>query len=110
MTSINTIAGLYVTHSSPESMNEIIDILIDEKLIACANVFPIQSHYFWDNAVVKDDEIVSLLKTSHEKVERCIERIEQLHPYKVPCILQYDIKANKSYYNWVLGVTESTNV
>lgn len=100
----SSIIGLYVTHSSEQKMQEIIEILLKEKLIACANVFPIRSEYYWNGGIQNEGEYVSLLKTLPEKVDVCIQRIENLHSYDVPCILQYKMKANPSYFQWMKQV------
>ena len=46
---------VYVTHKNIEDAKELCKILIDCKLIACANLYPIESLYKWK------DEFVNLL-------------------------------------------------
>lgn len=95
------IEGLYVTHASQKEAQKIIDLLVRDKYIACANVFPIRSFYIWNEAVQDDDEVVSLLKTNARNVEKCIKKVEELHPYDTPCILHYSLQANKAYADWI---------
>ena len=92
---------LYVTHKNRKEAAKMVDHLMKRKLIACANIFPIESVYFWKGKLVREKEIVTLLKTTpqlHKKVE---SEIKKIHPYEVPCIIRLDAKANKEYEKWV---------
>lgn len=109
MKNIYPISGLYVTHESDLEAEKIIAVLLEKKLIACANVFPIQSYYSWKNKVKKETEVVSLLKTRPENLEKCIRIIKDIHPYETPCILQYQVEANEEYYHWLRQSTTPEN-
>lgn len=62
--------------------------LLDEKLIACANILGgVESLFIWQGAEQSADEVGTLFKTDGELVRRTIERIESLHPYETPAIL-----------------------
>ena len=92
---------LYVTHQSEDDAKKICKSLLDEKLIACANFFPITSVYQWDKEIVNDSEVVSLIKFNKTKIEEIEKRIEELHPYDIPCILRIPVSANKEFEKWV---------
>lgn len=33
------------------------------------------------------------------------EAVSRLHPYEVPCIERYEVRANKSYIDWIEAST-----
>lgn len=94
---------IYVTHPNEECAKRISDSLIEEKLIACANILPIKSCYWWQGKIEKDDEIVTILKSDPEHWGLLKSRIKELHPYDVPCIIYWEVEANEEYEDWVRG-------
>ena len=92
---------IYITHSSEENAKVLTDSLLKEQLIACVNIFPIQSAYWWKNEIQNDDEFVSLVKTTPNLWERVKKRVEELHPYDVPAIIKMEVEANDAYEEWI---------
>jgi periplasmic divalent cation tolerance protein len=93
----------YVTHPSEEEARRISDAIVSARLAACANIFPIQSAYWWDGQIETGQEWVSLLKTALHLQHLLQEMIERLHPYKTPCIMRWEVNANEAYENWILA-------
>ena len=80
---------VYVT--APQSAAaDLAETLVDERLAACVNRVDCQSTYRWEGEVVTDDESILLIKTTDEGYDRLVSRIEELHPYEVPCIERFD--------------------
>lgn len=94
---------LYVTYPSEEEARRIADAAVSARLAACANLFPIQSAYWWNGNMESGGEWVSLLKTASYLKYRIQELIERLHPYETPCIMQWGVSANDAYENWILS-------
>jgi periplasmic divalent cation tolerance protein len=62
--------------------------LLDERLIACANIFgAIESHFVWDGARASGSEIAVLFKTTGDGLTLLVERLGSLHPYDTPAIM-----------------------
>jgi periplasmic divalent cation tolerance protein len=95
----------YITHPDEETARRIAGQLVQERLAACANIFPIQSAYWWDGALQKENEWVSLLKTRIGLEDTLESAIRRLHPYDTPCILRYEVRANADYEQWILDAT-----
>ena len=93
----------YVTHPSEEEARRISDSIVTARMAACANIFPIQSAYWWEGKIENGKEWVSLLKTAPHLRSQLQEAIERLHPYEVPCIMQWEVSANEAYENWILS-------
>ena len=94
-------AIVYITHEEKNAAKALTDQLLKEKLIACANIFPITSAYWWKGAVANEDEWVSIVKTPLSHWDRLVKRVEALHPYEVPCIMKIEVEANRSYEDWI---------
>lgn len=62
--------------------------LIDEGLIACANLLgPVESIFEWDGKRDTGEEIGVLFKTDASRLDETVERLELLHPYDIPAIM-----------------------
>ena len=96
---------IYVTHKNLEEAKKIASVLLDKKLIACANFFPIESAYFWKGKIEDAKEYVSLLKTRKENWNKVKLEIKRVHPYETPCILKIEVEANEDYEKWVNSET-----
>lgn len=79
-------------------------ILLEERLIACANLVPgVQSLYWWKNAICKDGETILILKTPAKNVDKLFRRLQELHSYDLPEFLALSVDAgSQSYVKWAL--------
>lgn len=87
---------------------ELARTLVEDRLAACVNQVPCDSVYRWDGDVHDDEELILLAKTTDERYEELRERVEERHPYDVPCIERFDETAMlDSFGEWVETETES---
>jgi periplasmic divalent cation tolerance protein len=91
----------YTTHPDEVTARQISNTLVERRLAACANIFPISSAYWWQGAVQQKDEWVSVLKTRLELETTLEKAVQALHPYDVPCIMRLEVRANEAYEKWV---------
>ena len=77
--------------------------LIENELVACVNIVPnILSIYKWDNQINDDNELILIIKTSKENLNKVEETILNLHSYTTPEIISFKInKSNKDYLRWL---------
>ncbi|MDY6771531.1 MAG: divalent-cation tolerance protein CutA [Candidatus Nanohaloarchaea archaeon] len=93
---------LYTTFGSEDAAREVTHQLIEERLIACANLIESTSLYRWEGELQEEDEVVALCKTTAEKRDAVRERLAELHPYEVPCIVFYEAEgAAAPYADWI---------
>ncbi len=98
---------IYVTHPSKPEANRITTDLLNQHLIACANFSSIESVYWWEGALTRSEEVVTIYKTRRENYEAVKALIEASHKYAVPCIMKLAIvEANTSYEEWIQSETE----
>lgn len=95
------ISMIYVTYPDEETAKEISNVLLGEKMIACANVFPIQSSFWWENEIEADDEWASVFKTTESLAVQLLDRIDSMHPYEKPAIVSWEVKTNSNFGQWV---------
>lgn len=82
-------------------------LLVDEQLIACANVLsPCTSVYRWQGEVMQEQEVPVWLKTTRGKLAQVMERVRELHPHDVPEILAIEPSdVLPAYSDWVAQST-----
>ena len=74
--------------------------LLGKRLAACVQIIPMNSMYWWKNKIEKSSEFMIVIKGKDFK--KIKEDIEMLHTYKVPEIIQLNIKkSNKKYLEWL---------
>ncbi len=99
----------YVTHPDEATARRISEEMVTQRLAACANLFPIQSTYWWDAAVQHEGEWVSVLKTSSEREADLENALRATHPYQVPCLMRFEVRANEDYERWIRDSTTPLN-
>ena len=68
--------------------------LLDEGLIACANLLPaVRSLHVWNEARGEGREVGVLFKTHAKLLDRAVARLGELHPYEAPAIVGWRAEA-----------------
>lgn len=93
---------IYITAGSLDEARKIGRALVDDRLAACANIFPITSIYRWHGKVEEGYEFGIFIKTRKSKIKEVEKRVKQLHSYDVPCVISLDIEAgSEDYLKWI---------
>ena len=95
------------TIGSRDEAEAIARALLDERLVACANLLPgCRSVYLWQGAVEDADETLVLFKTTRNRYRAFEERLRALHPYELPEIVALSPDAVlPAYAAWVIRET-----
>ena len=91
---------VYVTCKDKKEAEKIAIHLLRKRLIACANVFPIKSMYWWQGKIANDKENVIIAKTNNKNFKKVVSEVKKIHSYEIPCILKINATANKEYEGW----------
>lgn len=85
----------------------IADVLVGERLAACANILaPIRSVYRWKGAVQRAEEVPLVLKTRGSLFAPLARRVKALHPYETPSIVATDLPlVEDGYAAWLAAET-----
>jgi periplasmic divalent cation tolerance protein len=93
---------IYSTFPNKKEAKKIGERLVQKKLAACVNIFPIESIYSWKGKIVKDKEFGAIIKTKKGNFKKVEKFILENHSYDTPCILEIPIgRATKRYLNWL---------
>ncbi|MCH8003033.1 MAG: divalent-cation tolerance protein CutA [Nanoarchaeota archaeon] len=92
---------IYITCKDEKEAVKISKHLLEKRLIACSNMYPIRSMYRWQGKIQDEKEFVLMAKTKEKNYGKIKEEVKKIHSYDVPCILKIDAEANESYNKWV---------
>lgn len=108
MTDTLDVLVILSTFSDRDSALGVARQLVDEKLVACAQLVtaPIHSVYSWEGEVRGDDEVLLVLKSTEGRWPALQERLIDLHPYDVPEIVAMPARASQSYGAWLFRMCD----
>lgn len=97
------LAFFYITNPSKEEAKRIAKHLLDKRIIASANIFPVESMYWWEGQITELFEYVLIAKTSVANSRALEDDVRSIHSYKVPCIIKLPASANYAFSEWLKG-------
>ena len=65
--------------------------IVERRFAACAQRFPIRSHYWWRGRIESASESLVLFKTLPKQVGALFRRLKSVHPYEVAEIVELDV-------------------
>lgn len=94
---------VYITAANIDETEALAEVLVKERLAACANVVGrVKSIYWWKGVLERDEESMIILKTREDRLDDLIKRVKQLHSYENPEIVAVPIlKGSSEYLNWI---------
>ena len=106
-TSRNDVRSVYLTFPDEDTAARIALTLLEERLIACANILPgARSLYRWDGATQDESEVVAFAKTVERRLPELVARVRELHPYETPCVVALSsFGGDPGYLQWVRDET-----
>ena len=97
-----------LTAPSEEVAVHIARTLVEERLLACANLVPgARSIYRWQGALCDEREVLLIGKTIAGRVDALLARVPELHPYQTPELLVLGVGAGLPGYLAWLGESAS---
>ncbi|WP_202319971.1 divalent-cation tolerance protein CutA [Archaeoglobus neptunius] len=93
---------IYITASSKEEAEGIARDLLEKRLAACVNIFPIKSYFWWEGKIEGALEWALIVKTRSEKFAEIRDEVKKIHSYSVPCICAIPIERGlKEFLEWI---------
>lgn len=90
------------TFDNKDELNKVSNILLEERLVSCCQVYNIKSSYWWKNNIIDANEYLLKMKTKKELYKEVERIILENHSYEVPEIITYNIENGYSkYLNWI---------
>lgn len=101
-------ALIWCPFGSEESAAAIATRLLNERLVACANILPpMRSLFVWQGALEEARESGVLFKTDAALLERAVERLAELHPYDEPAVIGWRAAAAPAGTRaWLAGLLD----
>ena len=94
------------TTESKEEAHRIAQALLNARLAACLQIFPIESFYHWEGKIERGEEFRLEIKTRREHFRSIEKLITDLHSYQVPEIIELPVSnGSEEYLRWIDGET-----
>lgn len=92
-----------ISTDSYESANQISNFLIENKLAACCTIInSTNSIFIWNNKPQSESELVLMIKTKTDKLNKIEYEVKKLHHYELPEIIALPILyGSEDYLNWI---------
>lgn len=92
-----------VTAKDPAQARAIAGGLLNDKLIACANVIKgVESMFWWQGKIDKAGEVLLVMKTRKDLFRKLCLRVKALHSYDTPEVIALPvIDGNSDYLSWI---------
>ncbi len=93
----------YLTTASKTEAKQIVMALLEDELIACANIFDgVESYFAWEDDIHQAKETVVIFKTRAKNEGKIIDVVKSLHSYECPCIVFSGLDhGNTQFMRWV---------
>jgi len=95
------ILSVQSTYPREELAEKIAGVLLDKKLIACANIYPVKSLYIWEGHMQNEGEWMVVFKSLPHLREEIEKNIKESHPYELPYLSFELVGTTVEYENWV---------
>ncbi|MFH1769319.1 MAG: divalent-cation tolerance protein CutA [Parcubacteria group bacterium] len=93
---------IYTTCANVDEAKRLSKLIIDKKLAACVNFWPVGSMYKWEGEFKAVSETMMSIKTFESKRQEVEDLISVKHTYSSPMIAGVDIRRiNRPYKEWM---------
>lgn len=90
--------------TSEAEAHKITDLLLGQKLIACADFHPVRANYWWKGEIVKEDRYRIMAYSMTSKKEEIITAVRSIHTDTTPGIVFLPMDANQDFLDWIRSV------
>jgi periplasmic divalent cation tolerance protein len=94
---------VHSTFATEEDAIRVTRVLLEERLIGCANLIPgVRSLYRWQGAIADEREVLVIMKTRKQDWTALLSRLHELHPYETPeCVAVRMAAGAPKYLEWL---------
>jgi len=100
---LNNYIIILVTTKDKQEAEKISHSLLNERLIACANIVgPVTSFFHWSGQTEKAEECLVVMKSRQDLFKQVADHVKRSHSYEVPEVLALPIvDSSKAYLDWM---------
>ena len=97
---------IITTYPGKDAAKQAAKLLVERRLAACVQLFPVESVYLWQGEICGEGEVVLLIKSKTARFSEISAAIRENHSYQVPEIVQIPITDGlPEYLKWIDGCT-----
>jgi periplasmic divalent cation tolerance protein len=86
---------------------KIVDALLVKKLVACVNICPVNSFFWWGGKVTGENEALLIMKSFWKKWDEIQTVIKDTHSYEIPEIISLPIEGcSPRFLQWMESVVK----
>ncbi len=95
---------VFVTVKDLNEAEKIASQLLEDRLIACANISEdVKSIFSWKGQMERSNEVLLILKSLESCLPEIVKTVKRLHSYETPEIIALPIlDGSADYLNWIL--------
>jgi periplasmic divalent cation tolerance protein len=98
---------ILTTTANKAEAEKITNALLEQHLVACANIIPASSRYWWKQKIECSEECLVVMKSREGLFERVVEVVKLLHSYELPEVLGLPVLLGSAdYLAWLFGAIE----
>ncbi len=99
----NDFIQVFVSCESRDQARLLVDSLLEEHIIACAQILPkVESFYRWRGQIEQSEECLLILKSTQDQFNALEQLVTEMHSYDVPEIIAVPIVAGSpNYLQWI---------
>lgn len=94
---------VYITTKDSSEAEQISKRLLEERLVACVNIFKeIRSSFWWEGKIDHMQEVLLIAKTVAGHQEAIANLVSKSHSYQCPCVLFIPVEGgHEPYLDWI---------
>ena len=93
---------IVTTAANRDEAKKIARLLVEKRLAACAQMFPVESAYVWRGEICEEAETALFIKSRTELFDEIKAAIKAAHSYEIPEIIRIPIADGlPEYLKWI---------
>ena len=94
---------ILITTSTDEEAHKIANVLLTQRKVACVNIVPrVSSFFWWQDKIDSAPESLLIIKTKASLLDEIVTLVRGIHSYDVPEIIALPVVGgNQDYLDWI---------
>lgn len=94
---------IYTTCATSDEAEAMGQLIIDSKMAACVDYWPVDSMFHWEGKLKKISQVMIIITTFESKLDDLTELISKHHSYSTPLVAGMDVRRiNRPYKEWMM--------
>ncbi len=90
---------LFITTATAEEAHRISRMLLEQRKVACVNIVPkVSSFFWWQNKIDTTQESLLIAKTRASQLNELVRLVKEIHSYNTPEIIAMPIVGGNQDY------------